>query len=303
MSSGQLRGYFALLAGVALFSTVEIAGKVIGGRVDPFVLTFIRFFTTGVILIPLSRAWSPVRIRELGLRDFGIFGLNGVIGVSLGISLFHCAILAFDKAASSAVVFSVNPVFITILARFINGEPWTARKWGAVVLGALGVSFFAMESGSLTSRSLAGLLLMLLSTFFFGMSICIARRFVNRYGALRFMGMSALMGSLVLLPVAVVRVHATGVRGIGEAWVSVLYISVIGTAVAYFFYYWGLARTSAYSGAMAFFLKPVLASVLAVLILHEHINVYMMVGTGLIVAGLGLSARLRRAADQRSQRR
>ena len=285
-------GIAALVGGVTLFSTIEIAGKVIGARVDPIVLTFIRFFLTGLILIPLSRAWSLWRFSELDHRDFGRFAFNGFVGVTLAIPLFHVAILTFEKAASSAVVFSVNPVFITILARFINGEAWTPRRWGAVILGGVGVSLFAMESGHLTADSLRGLGLMLVAAFLFGLSICLTRRFVARYGALTLMGFSALIGSLILLPVAAWRLSTGGADGLVESWPGVLYISVAGTAVAYCLYYGGIARTSAHHGAMAFFLKPVIASVLAVLVLGEDINVFMLGGTALIVAGLVLSVRL-----------
>ncbi|OPY03065.1 MAG: hypothetical protein A4E66_02692 [Syntrophus sp. PtaB.Bin001] len=40
---------------------------------------------------------------------------------------------------------------------------------------------------------------------------------------------------------------------------------------------------------MTFFLKPALASLLATLLLHEKINVYMLSGTTLILLGLAFA--------------
>ncbi|MEA2040156.1 MAG: DMT family transporter [Thermodesulfobacteriota bacterium] len=289
MSRDEVLGFASLICGVGLFSTVEISSKAIGARVDPVVLTFIRFFLTGIVLMALSVPILRLRLEPLGLRDYGIFCLNGFIGITLSITIFHIAVLVFEKAASCAVVFSANPVFVVIIARFVNNEAWNLRKWVGVLTGAMGVSCFAWESGQLTISSLHGLGLMLLSAFLFALSVCITKRVIANYGAIVLMGFSALFGSLFLLPLVFVRLFCEGLGGLAETWVLVLYVSLVGTALAYGFYYFGLLNTSAYKGSMTFFLKPVLASLLAAMILHETINAYMVVGTTLILSGLFVS--------------
>lgn len=279
-------GILGLLGGVGLFSTVEIASKIIGPRVDPVVLTFLRFFLTGLVLIVICLPMLRMRLEPLRGKDFGIFLLNGLIGIALGITLFHIAILTMEKAASAAVVFSVNPVFVILLSRFVNKEPWRLHVWAAAVLGVLGVSFFAFESGAFLAVSLQGLGLMLLAAFFFALSICISRRVVGDYGAMMLTGFSALSGSMVLAPLAWYRFPYGGIGLIAGAWLPVAYVVVFGTVLAYVLYYYGIMNTSAQKASLAFFLKPVLASVLAALILGENINGYMITGTALIIFGL-----------------
>lgn len=286
ISRDQKIGISCLLAGVGLFSTVEIAGKMIGGRVDPVTLTFVRFLVTGIVLLAISAPVIRLRAKPLTRSDYGLFLLNGFIGISLAISIFHAAILSFAKAASAAVVFSANPIFVIILARFVNGEKWTLRKWIGALIAVCGVLCFAWESGVLGRGSIIGIGLMLLSAFLFALSICVSKRVMPRYGAIMLMGFTALFGSLLLAPFAVVRTWHTGMGGLTSAWVPVLYISVFGTAVAYALYYHGILNTSADKGSMTFFLKPVLASILAALILGERINSHMIAGMLLILAGL-----------------
>jgi len=288
MSRDEIIGIISLIAGVGLFSTVEVTSKFIGDGVDPVVLTFIRFFVTGIVLLCISIPLLSLRIRSLTLTDMGIFLLNAFIGIALSIPLFHLAILVLEKAASAAVVFSVNPVFVIVLARYINGESWTLRKWLAVFLGVAGVIFFAFESGSLTYRSVGGLALMILSAILFATSICISRRVVARYGATILMGFSALFGSLMLFPFACMKISPENLAAMGNLWLPILYLSIMGTAMAYAFYYFGILNTSAQKAGMAFFLKPVLASILAALLLGESFNMYMTIGTLLILAGLVL---------------
>lgn len=278
----------SLIGGVGLFSTVEIASKIIGTRADPIVLTFIRFLLTGIVLLLLSAPLLKMRMNRFTRVDYGIFFLNGLIGIALAISIFHVAIIVLEKAASAAVIFSVNPVFVLILARYINHEPWTFRTWLAAALGVAGVACFAFESGAFTVASLTGLGLMVLSACLFALSVCISRRVVPRYGAMVLMGYSSLFGSLMILPFALLRMDYQSATLLLDAWLPILYLSIMGTAMAYALYYFGLLNTSAQKGGIAFFLKPVIASVLAVIILGEGINAFMLAGTALILSGLFL---------------
>lgn len=276
----------ALLGGVALFSTVEVATKIIGENALPFQMVFIRFFITGVILLAFALPAFLKSGLDLKLADFGWFALNGAVGIAVSLSLFHLAILVFEKAASCAVVFSANPIFVIILARFINNEPWSIPKWAALALGMAGVALFAWESGAFTLQSLAALGIMTVSAFFFALSICISRRLINRYGVFILMGFSALFGSLMILPFAFVSAIQHGVNGLAESWLPVLYVTLAGTTLAYGLYYFGLRHGTAFQASMMFFLKPVLASVFAAVILKEHINSFMIGGSLLILSGL-----------------
>ena len=287
--NSKTAGLLALLGGVALFSTVEVATKIIGKNALPFQMVFIRFFLTGVILLAFALPAFLKSGLDLKPADFGWFALNGAVGIAISLSLFHVAILVFEKAASCAVVFSANPIFVIILARFVNNEPWNIPKWAALILGAAGVAFFAWESGAFTMQSLVAMGIMTAAAIFFALSICISRRLVTRYGVFILMGFSALFGSLMISPFALVSVFQNGVGGLAESWLPVLYVTLAGTTFAYGLYYYGLRHCTAFQASMMFFLKPVLASVFAAIILREHINSFMVGGSLLIISGLAIT--------------
>lgn len=289
MLNAKTTGLLALLGGVALFSTVEVVTKIIGKNALPFQMVFVRFFFTGIILLALSLPAFLKSGLDLKLTDFGWFVLNGAVGVAISLSLFHLAILVFEKAASCAVVFSANPIFVIIIARFVNHEPWTIPKWAALILGAAGVALFAWESGTFTMQSLAALGIMTVSAIFFALSICISRRLVARYGVFILMGFSALFGSLMVSPFAFASTLHYGVMGLMASWLPVLYVTLAGTTLAYGLYYYGLRHCTAFQASMMFFLKPVLASVFAAVILREHINSFMIGGSLLIISGLAVT--------------
>jgi drug/metabolite transporter (DMT)-like permease len=130
---------------------------------------------------------------------------------------------------------------------------------------------------------------MLLSAFFLGLSICFSRRTVARYGAVMLMGFSALFGSLFILPLVWLNITSQEFTHLRNAWLPLLYLALPGTAVAYALYYFGFLNIPAQKGSMTFFIKPALASLLAVLLLHEKINGYMISGTILILLGLAFA--------------
>ena len=302
---GKHAGVASLLGGVFLFSTVELASKRLQDldvQVDADVLVFLRFFITGIVLISLGYPGFRREGKKIVARDLGLFAMNGVVGVTLAIYLFHIAINMFTNASSSAVVFSVNPVFVMILARFINGEKWTARKWVSASVASVGVMLFAMESGNFDMKSLASVGVMSASACLFALSTCIAKRVMSRYGAMMFVGFSSLFGSLFLVPIIAFRftpdMSAEIMKGI---WI-ILYLSLVGTALGYALYFYGVMRTSAQGGSMSFFLKPVLASVLSVLIRPEEtISMPMALGTTFILCGLFLAVLLPMVLKRRKE--
>lgn len=255
----------------------------------PFQLVFVRFFFTGAILLALALPGFLKEGRRLTAADYGWFALNGAVGVAVSLSLFHLAILVFEKAASCAVVFSANPIFVIIIARFVNEEGWSVPKWVALAFGAAGIALFAWESGAFSLQSLQALGIMTLSAVFFALSICISRRIIARYGAFILMGFSALFGSAMVLPLGIALGPQDCLAGFARAWVPVLYVTFAGTTLAYALYYYGLKHCTAFQASMMFFLKPVLASAIAALALGEHINSFMVFGGVLIILGLAIT--------------
>lgn len=292
----------ALIFGIGLFSTVEITGKVVSSHanIEPFTMVFVRFFVTGIVLLILSLP-KYLSNKKLGLKDIGIFALNGIIGIAASITLFHMAIGMFENASSSAVVFSANALFTTILARFINKEKLTVQKCIAVFIGLCGISLFIFEKGTPQLSTLKAIGVMCSSALLFGISVCITRRVVKNYGAMLFMGASSLIGALVTFPIMIVAAMAAENIGITEAlrmttveqWHEIIkalpsmsYMVFIGTALAYWLYYVGISGVSAFKASMAFFLKPGLACIFAWFYLHNVMNAWTICGTVLLFCAM-----------------
>jgi drug/metabolite transporter (DMT)-like permease len=69
-------------------------------------------------------------------------------------------------------------------------------------------------------------------------------------------------------------------------WLGIAYLSLIGTALGYFLFIYGISHVEASAGSMAFFLKPFLAALFAWLILGEALTLPMLIGGMCILGGM-----------------
>jgi drug/metabolite transporter (DMT)-like permease len=280
------RGPVALLAGILLFSTIEVASKLMqsGGGIAgayPFWLAALRFIVAGLILlVPAARA---LRGRSCTLRDAAVLIGLGLLGVTLMSSLYHLSI-TFLPANVAALVFSCNPVFVVLFAPLFLPEKITARKLVATVLCLTGIAVLAWDRAD--GISSGGLLLMLMAILIFALYTVLFKKATPRYGALPVTAFAGLSGGLGILPLALAT-EGFPLPTYGSAdWLGIAYLAVAGTALGYFLFIYGLSHVEAGAGSMVFFLKPFFAALLAHALLGEALSAPLLAGGALIVGGM-----------------
>jgi drug/metabolite transporter (DMT)-like permease len=281
-----MRGMLSLLVSIVLFSTIEVASKLMqsGGGIAgqyPFWLAALRFIITGMILfIPAAR---QLRGRPLDGRDIILLAGLGLLGVTLMSSLYHLSI-TFLPANVAALVFSCNPVFVVLFAPLVLPETITRRKLAAVAVCLIGI--LVLARGRADGVSLTGLLLMLAAIIIFALYTVLFKKMTPRFGALPVTAFASLVGGFCILPLAF------GFEGFplttyGTAdWLGIAYLAVIGTAVAYFLFIYGISHVEASAGSMVFFLKPFLAALFAWMVLDEALTLPMLIGGVCILSGM-----------------
>ena len=113
---------FIALAAV-IFSTMEVLLKLplpaVAGAFHPMQITLERFLVGGICLLPVA-GWT---LRRKGIRltrrDVGTFALTGLFCVPLSMVLYQLAI-THGQANVVAVLFSGNPIFVTLLAFLLS---------------------------------------------------------------------------------------------------------------------------------------------------------------------------------------
>ena len=130
------RGYLYIAVTTLLFSSMEVALKLISGQFNPIQLNFSRFIVGGLVRIPFAVRELKKRGRKLDGKALGSFALLGLMGIAVSMSLYQLSVTRV-QASVVGVLFSSNPVFVTLFAFLllhetisknqIAGSCWTWR--------------------------------------------------------------------------------------------------------------------------------------------------------------------------------
>jgi drug/metabolite transporter (DMT)-like permease len=145
-------------------------------------------------------------------------------------------------------------------------------------------------------NTVMGIIFMLLAAVFFGWYTVAGKISVKKMGIMAQTSFSFIMGSLVLLVIILVMGRPV-FAGVAENWMAVAYVSIFVTGLGYFCYFKAIKHSDATTGSIAFFLKPAIAPVIAVIILHEHImwNTYIGIGLFLLASYMNIRGKRKEA--------
>lgn len=276
-----------MLGAIILFSSVEVASKWVGGSIPPLWLGTVRFYLAGLLLLAPGVAALRQRGGWPDGREWLALLVMAIVGVTLSLGLYHLAIPRM-RANSAAILFSANPAFVVLFAPGLLGERPERRHLAGAAAGLAGVGVFLTRPAAGTD-TLPGVLLMTGSLICFALYTVLSKRYMLRFGAFPILALAGLLGSTLLLPLAWSLEGPPTEALHGVYWPGVIYLSVFATAMAYALYFDGLHRAGAARGSLLFFLKPILASLFAWVLLGERLTPRLLVGAACVLTGLALS--------------
>ena len=152
----------------------------------------------------------------------------------------------------------------------------------------------ALQLGRTGGRgpTLAGDLIVLLSGSVFALYAVFGKSLTSRYGSLTANTFAYTGGAVVMLPLALWQANTFDLSRVSAAaWAAVVYMAVFSAVLAYMIFYYALERLPASRVSALSYLQPVLATVLAALILGETPGAGFAVACALVLAGVFLTER------------
>lgn len=275
------KAYGFVILTALLFSTMEVACKVAGNDLDPFQLTFLRFLMGGLILLPFGIA--EMKKKEIKLNHRDILKLLGVgtIGIPISMVLFQVGIMNCN-ASSVSVMFSINPLFTMVCAHFLTSEKITKDRITALAIGIIGLVFIIRPWDIQEGNSAFGAVCILLAAITFGIYTVAGKVVSQKIGSVAQAAISFLLGAAVLLIVIIIMGRPV-IDGVADNIPIILYTGIFITGLGYYSYFTSIKLSDATTGSFAFFLKPALAPIIAVIVLGETILWNTLVGIGIIL--------------------
>jgi drug/metabolite transporter (DMT)-like permease len=280
------------LIAIIVWSSLEITGKLVGVGIDPFTLTAWRFMIGGVALLPF--AIRQARAAEFKLKPSSILriGSLGILNVCVSMLLLQLSIF-YGKASLTAVIVSMNPLFVSVFALLIIREKLNHLQLLSLVMGMLGLLIIIFSERDFNNSSFQnlplGIILAILASLTFGLWTVLTKSEVAKHGNIFTNALSFLVGGIVLLLINVVIGKPAAFSFTLRNILFISYLGLIITGASYLLYFEGMKVISASRASVYFFLKPGLAAFLAYLILKETLSWGQFAGIVLIVFSLGRS--------------
>lgn len=274
---------FVIMSAV-VFSTMEVALKIAAFGLDPFQMTFIRFFLGGIFLLPFATKELKKRSITFGKDDFYYYIILGILNIVISMTFFQLSVI-YAKASTAAVVFCTNPMFTMLFAHFITEEKMTNKKLIAILISMIGLIFILNPFNIDVGDELKGIGLSFAAALTFGLYSAYGKLRIKKYGGIAQTSISFILGSFVLL-VGLWIAKRPVVSGITlDNLLLVLYISIIVTGVGYLCYFMAMEKSNAAYASLVFFVKPAVAPIFAIIILKETITINVVIGIGFILIG------------------
>ncbi|MBQ6370103.1 MAG: DMT family transporter, partial [Firmicutes bacterium] len=207
----------------------------------------------------------------------------------------------YANASTVGVLACTNPFFTMILARLILKEHMHPVKLTALGIALSGVMlmlrFWDLQEGN----TVLGMVSIILSSVCFGLYAILSRKSVERLGMTAQTSLSFLFGSLILMLLLFITRRPVFEGAIENAPI-LLYTGLIVTGLGYFCYLKANELAGATQASYAFFLKPVFAPILALIILHEKLLWNTIAGTILILTASAINVLHTRKTEMRENR-
>ncbi|HZM14648.1 MAG TPA: EamA family transporter [Candidatus Krumholzibacteria bacterium] len=250
----------------------------------PLTAVSVRFVIAALLLalVLLAR-----RLRLPEVRRFWWLSLTlGITQVAIPYILVYCAEQRISSGLT-AVLYSTMPLVVALLARVFLGDRLTTAKLVGIAAGIGGVVL--IFSDNLHAESGIGVGAVLVSVLFASSSSVLTKRHGTTYDPQVLLLPTFLVGGLVTLALAAPLERSDPRRYDGLTWMTILYLAVVGSVLAFSLYLWVLRRVEVTVVSYQTFVIPILATLLGWLLLDETITARTGLGAALILTGIAVA--------------
>ncbi len=193
------------------------------------------------------------------LRLFGA----GMLGVLLNQGCFIIGV-SLTSPGEASLVTTTMPMWVMLLAWLFLREPITLKKFGGIVLGAVGAIILILGSrgGKSGANPPLGDLIVLCAQLSYALYLTLYRNFIRKYSLVTLMKWMFLSATVVALPATVGWWKATDWSAVTSLeWWGIAYVVVCATFLAYVCIMIGQKRLRPTLVGMYNYVQPIVATI------------------------------------------
>ncbi|MEU4311307.1 DMT family transporter [Nocardia sp. NPDC024068] len=281
--AGRGRAAAAAAVTVTLWASAFVFIRAAGEHFSPGALALGRLVSGAVVLVALcvlTGAGVPPR------RTWRAIGISGVLWFALYMVALNWAEQHVD-AGTAALVINIGPVLIALLGGVLLGEGFPARLMAGIAVSFTGAVVVGLSSSD-GAATVLGVVLCVIAAAAWAISAIVQKPALAHASALQVTTGGCVVGALACLPFSWQLAGEVAAAPI-PATLSLIYLGVFPTAVAFTTWAYALARMTAGQVGATTYASPALVIVMAWAVLGEFPSALALAGGVLCLAGVAIT--------------
>jgi len=232
-----------------------------------------------------------VFVREkVHTKDLMRLAICGIFGVAINQLLFFEG-LNLTTPINAAIILTTNPVLVIIISFFILKENITFRKGVGIILGIIGAVALILNGGNFSGNTnfMLGNLFVFINALSYGLYLVLVKPLMQKYHPITVMFYVFAFGLLYVLPFGYHQLSVVNFTGfpLKIIW-EVLFVVVCTTFIAYLLNSAALKQLTPSTVSIYIYLQPVLASVFAIALGSDTLDMNKIIAASIIFIGVYL---------------
>ena len=293
--SRNTSSWLLLIMANALWAASYVAAKFALTDTSLIIMLALRMGISALVLLPFL-----VTMRQnlnLSRQLIPQLLLLALIGFVLN-KLLEYGGLALTTASDVALLITSESIFTAALSWLLLRERFKPLTGFALLLGFVGV-YLIVERSLIPNIPAGGGLMRVLGDLLVILALLVeayytvrAKSMLVKHSPFLITSASIVISMFFWTPVAAWEILTTGWHPIGlVAWLSIAWLAIMSTVLAYLAWFKGLARIDGSAAASTLFIQPQLGTFLAIVILHDQLTPMTVVGGILIIVSVYLISR------------
>ena len=268
--------------------TYTIAKDVMPNYIKPYGFILLRVSSATLIFWTVGLFTKQQKIEK---SDYKKILIASFFGITINMLAFFKG-LSLTSPISASVMMVTSPIMVLIFSSILIRKPIGKQRILGVFIGLVGALFLITLGNSSTgtsTNSAFGNFLVFLNAASYGLYLVLAKDLVKKYNPIVFIKWLYLFGLIFVIPFGYAELTAVVWQEIPtNIYWNISFVLLFTTCITYLFNLYGLSKLKPTTVSVFIYLQPVIATIYALIVGSDSLNLVKLCATLLIFLGVYL---------------
>ncbi len=283
MRSPKLTDYILLTVLALIWSSAFFNIKIATYSFGPVTIAFLRIFFGAIPVVAIC-LYKKIKIEAFS-KDWQWFALIGMVNLVIPFFLIAYGVQKVQSNLA-AILMASTPLSATVLAHFFtSNEKINLTKTFGVLLGFSGIVFLFSDNILINENNFFSALIIFFASTFYVIGGLLTLKISNKKNE-NVTASILIWATLFLIPITVFTEQPWNLNPSMESIISVIYLGVVATGVAWLLRFKILINNGLVFQAQVAYLIPIFGIILSYIFLKEIITPKVLVAVVAIIIGI-----------------